>query len=122
MITFVARQRCKDGADIIRAEWNGAEYEGRATHYGGSALGRAARELVETGCPDDEWQMVGPEGDRRLFGGSLHGLAKLTINRERRAVGPVRPVCAICRPHGRALDGLQVPRGPRTTRRGGRAV
>ena len=23
--------------------------------------------------------MVGPEGDRRLFGGSLHGLAKLTI-------------------------------------------
>ena len=79
MITFVATQRCRDGADIIRAEWNGAGYEGRATHYGGSALGRAARKLVEAGCPDDEWQMVGPEGDRRLFGGSLHGLAKLTI-------------------------------------------
>jgi hypothetical protein len=39
MITFVATQRCRDGADIIRAEWNGAGYEGKATHYGGQHSG-----------------------------------------------------------------------------------
>jgi hypothetical protein len=82
MITFVAlRPPPLTAVEVITVVgWNGARYEGRTTRsYGRSALCNAARELIDAGCPDDAWQMVGPEGDRRLFGGSVHRLAKLTV-------------------------------------------
>jgi hypothetical protein len=77
MMTFVASHRRKDGADLASATWNGCRFDATAVH--GSALGKLARQLVEAGCPDEEWRMVGEDRERRLFGGSLHTLAGLSV-------------------------------------------
>jgi hypothetical protein len=50
----------------------------------GSALMRCARQLVAAGCEDQSWQACGHDGQRRLFGGSLHRLAKLTVTEDQK--------------------------------------
>jgi hypothetical protein len=38
---------------------------------------------VAAGCPDQPWQAIGDDGQRRLFGASLHRLARLTVSGDR---------------------------------------
>jgi hypothetical protein len=38
-----------------------------------------ARLLVQSGCEDSAWETRGQDGRRRLYGPSLHRLAKMTV-------------------------------------------
>ncbi len=62
--------------DYAEAWWGPVLFQ---TQSANGASMRLARELVAAGCPDQPWQAVGEDGQRRFFGKSLHRLAKLTL-------------------------------------------
>ncbi len=84
MITFVLSQRRKDGADVAATVWQDRPFRAASTR--GSVISRLARELVAAGCPDQDWQAVGIDGQRRLFGSSLCRLAQQTIKENDRGL------------------------------------
>jgi len=63
--------------DHAGAVWNGLAYATQSAH---GACCKLARILVDAGCPDQPWETRGSDGQRRLFGASLHGLARLTVS------------------------------------------
>lgn len=56
--------------------WEGQTFAARTPHGITYAL---ARLLVDAACPDQAWEAYGPDGQRRLFGSSIHGLSKRTL-------------------------------------------
>jgi hypothetical protein len=45
-----------------------------------------ARQLVAAGCPDQPWEARNAEGQRTVYGSSLHALARTTISKDGRFV------------------------------------
>lgn len=85
MITMTVRpgKLSKSGAasggrlpDHAEAWWGPRLFQTQSVN---GATMRLARLLVAAGCPDQPWQAVGDDGQRRRHGGSLHRLAKLTL-------------------------------------------
>jgi len=62
--------------DIATTEWMGQQF--RAVSGNGACMA-LARQLVEAGCPDQEWMTQTAAGKPSLKGPSLHRLAQLTI-------------------------------------------
>ena len=97
MITFTVRQgptpkpppphqkRSRPVPDIASTHWNGQDWA--ITSNKGATMD-LARKLVAAGCPDQPWQAVGTDGQRRFFGNSLHRLATRTIVQGDDAPGP----------------------------------
>jgi len=87
MITFAVQQaptpkpapaavkRSRPQLDHAACYWQGEERSATST----KATMDLARILVAAGCPDQPWQAVGTDGQRRFFGNSLHRLATRTI-------------------------------------------
>ena len=70
--------------DYACCAWEGRVLEVRSK----SATAALARVLVAAGCPDQPWEAFTPEGERSLFGPSLHGWAKrMVVETDRRGVG-----------------------------------
>jgi hypothetical protein len=58
--------------------WDGLQYEAASRHGATMAL---ARTLTRSGAPDGPWAAYGrADGQKRLYGPSLHQLAALTIS------------------------------------------
>jgi len=75
-----AAQRGGPQTDQATAEWEGQSFIARSWHGVTMAL---ARQLVGAGCPDQPWEAHNAEGQRLLFGSSLHRLAQMTIGGDR---------------------------------------
>ncbi len=67
-------------ADIAQTTWNGVPYYTRSANGASMAL---ARLLVATGCPEQPWQAVNADGQRTVYGDSLHALSRTTIRHSR---------------------------------------
>ena len=61
----------------------GVLYTAQSAHGASMAL---ARQLVAAGCPDEPWEARTPEGQRTVYGSSIHQLARTTIDSNGRFV------------------------------------
>jgi hypothetical protein len=66
-----------DGIDVAAAEWDGRAFAHASTE---GTIGPLARQLVQAGAPDGEWEVCGPNGRLQFYGRSLHLLAKGCFN------------------------------------------
>jgi hypothetical protein len=101
MITMTVRQgptpkpvplhqkRSRPVPDIAATCWNDQDWSATSTHGATMVL---ARKLVAAGCPDQPWQAVGSDGQRRFFGNSLHRLATRTIRESAEGGTPTEAV------------------------------
>ena len=74
----VTGRRAKTGKpqrDYAQCEWNGRSYQVLRL----SATTALARKLVADGCPDQPWHCY-VDGQRSLFGPSLHAWAKRIVS------------------------------------------
>ena len=99
------------GIDVAEAEHAGQLYRATSRHGATMAL---ARMLVAAGAADTAWQALDAGGAVRVYGASLHRLARLTVHEEDtrglRFRGWEPPPAAI--PRGaRVATGLAMPAG-----------
>ena len=67
---------CPDGSDAAEAEHAGQLYSATSRHGATMAL---ARRLVAAGAADTAWQALDAGGAVRVYGASLHRLARLAV-------------------------------------------
>ena len=86
-ITVIPDVRSKAGeasgaarSDVAETTWDGSTYSAQSRN---GASCKLARVLVAAGCPDQPWETRTPQGQRCLFGTSLHGLARATLSDNR---------------------------------------
>ena len=65
-----------DGVDVASAEWDGQPFTAQSRSGASMVL---ARRLVAAGCPDQPWECRNREGQRTVYGASLHRLAGLMV-------------------------------------------
>jgi hypothetical protein len=66
-----------DGIDVATAEWDERTFAHASTE---GTIGPIARQLVQAGAPDGEWEVCNPVGRLQMYGRSLHLLAKGCMN------------------------------------------
>ena len=101
-----AGKRAKTGKpqrDYAQCDWNGRNYQLLLPRL--SATTALARKLVADGCPDQPWECY-VEGQRSLFGPSLHAWAKRIVSERDSGGFVIQPFTE--HPHALPRGGFQM--------------